>query len=297
MCGPVHTLENQRGTLAPGGWCLRDTGLSDLSPPTKPLLPTSPLAEPNTHTHKEDMFQRQNIRAELTFITRLPEEFHQTPLKLNRQNWGWERERFIFNHLASWEEPRARTQVSWLPSWVPLNPSAPPTSPWRTPLHKGSGAGEPKAEPWGHPRLPNICLPTVFIPQVYSTPTCMSSENFIQQSNGRWMCLASSFTSWNRKLGEHIASPKGIICYWRSSQAWTGEMLREQGFPGICLSVFLEDTDSREMLEKGKKGVRGLARRAGWSYWQGWSQPDLKWRSMGRFGGFISLVWGQRPNV
>ena len=46
-------------------------------------------------------------------------------------------------------------------------------------------------------------------------------------------------------------------------------MLREQGFPGIGLSVFLEDTDSWETLEEGKEGVRGLARRVGWSHWQG----------------------------
>ena len=46
-------------------------------------------------------------------------------------------------------------------------------------------------------------------------------------------------------------------------------MLREQGFAGICLSVFLEDTDSWETLEEGKEGVRGLARRVGWSHWQG----------------------------
>lgn len=55
MRGPVHPLENQRGTLAPEGVCLRDTGLSVLSPLTKPLLPTSPLAEPNTHTQRRDV--------------------------------------------------------------------------------------------------------------------------------------------------------------------------------------------------------------------------------------------------
>ena len=46
-------------------------------------------------------------------------------------------------------------------------------------------------------------------------------------------------------------------------------MLREQGFAGICLSVFSEDTGSWETLEEGKEGVRGLARRVGWSHWQG----------------------------
>ena len=64
-------------------------------------------------------------------------------------------------------------------------------------------------------------------------------------------------------------------------------MLREQGFAGICLSVFLEDTDSWETLEEGKEGVRGLARRVDHS----------QVRSGGQWEGLGVYFPGLRPEV
>ena len=64
-------------------------------------------------------------------------------------------------------------------------------------------------------------------------------------------------------------------------------MLREQGFAGICLSVFLEDTDSWETLEEGKEGVRGLARRVDHS----------QVRSGGQWEGLGVYFPGPRPEA
>ena len=64
-------------------------------------------------------------------------------------------------------------------------------------------------------------------------------------------------------------------------------MLREQGFAGICLSVFSEDTDSWETLEEGKEGVRGLARRVDHS----------QVRSGGQWEGLGVYFAGLRPEV
>lgn len=54
--------------------------------------------------------------------------------------------------------------------------------------------------------------------------------------------------SWERIL----LHPKELCVIGGHLNHEPGEMLHEQGFPGICLS-FLEDTDSWETLEKGRR--------------------------------------------